>query len=70
MKENKIVKEERYCETAKFTRSGIMKKQNGCLDPKFDGDINDEGHCSKICLGVSYITTSWQVGDMMRQNGS
>ncbi len=40
------------------------------LDPVFLKYINDERHKWKICLGVPYATTIWQVGDASEQNGN
>ena len=31
--------------------------------------INDKNHTWKVCLGVPYATTLWQVGDASEQNG-
>ena len=31
--------------------------------------INNESHPWKVCLGVPYATTLWQVGDASEQNG-
>ena len=39
------------------------------LDPKFINYINHNGHRWKVCLGVPYATTLWQVGDASEQNG-
>ncbi len=39
------------------------------LDPKFVKHINDNGHKWRVCLGVPYATTLWQVGDASEQNG-
>ena len=38
-----------------------------CLDPKFVEYINDEVHQWKVCLGVPYATTLWQVGDALNR---
>ena len=40
------------------------------LNPKFLTYINDQGHRWKVCLGVPYGTTLWQVGDSSEQNGT
>lgn len=40
------------------------------LDPVFLEYINNAGHRWKVCLGVPYATTLWQVGDSSQQNGS
>ena len=47
----------------------IVDSHQSCLDPKFVEYINDSGHMWKICLGVPYATTLWQVGDASEQNG-
>ena len=39
------------------------------LDPKFVEYINDEVNQWKVCLGVPYATTLWQVGNASEQNG-
>ena len=39
------------------------------LYPKFVEYINDHDHRWKVCLGVPYATTLWQVGDASEQNG-
>ena len=39
------------------------------LDPKFINYINHNCHRYKVCLGVPYATTLWQVGDASEQNG-
>jgi hypothetical protein len=39
------------------------------LDPKFVEYINTEGHHWKVCLGVPYATSLWQVGDASEENG-
>lgn len=39
------------------------------LDPAFVDYINNESHPWKVCLGVPYATTLWQVGDASEQNG-
>ncbi len=40
------------------------------LDPKFIEYINDNGHRWKICLGVPYATSLWQVGESAKNNGT
>ena len=40
------------------------------LDPKFLTYINDQGHRWKVCLGVPYATSLWQVGESSEQNGT
>jgi hypothetical protein len=39
------------------------------LDPAFLEYINGEGHKWKVCFGVPYGTSLWQVGDAEQQNG-
>ncbi|KAL3804780.1 hypothetical protein ACHAW5_001887 [Stephanodiscus triporus] len=39
------------------------------LDPIFVEYINDSNHTWKVCLGVPYATSLWQVGDASEQNG-
>jgi len=38
------------------------------LDPVFIADINNPAHLWKMCLGVPYATSLWQVGDASEQN--
>jgi hypothetical protein len=40
------------------------------LDPMFLTYINDANHIWKVCLGVPYATSHWQVGDSAEQNGT
>jgi hypothetical protein len=47
----------------------IVDGHQSRLDPKFVDYINDSGHKWKVCLGVPYATTLWQVGDASEQNG-
>ena len=47
----------------------ILDGHQSRLDPKFVEYINDEVHQWKVCLGVPYATTLWQVGDASEQNG-
>ena len=47
----------------------IVDGHQSRLDPKFVEYINDDGHRWKVCLGVPYATTLWQVGDASEQNG-
>lgn len=66
----------------KFDAIGIAPRDNGVvpfllvdghqsrLDPVFLKYINDETHKWKICLGVPYATSLWQVGDASEQNGN
>ena len=39
------------------------------LDPAFVEYINNPAHRWKVCLGVPYATSLWQVGDASEQNG-
>ena len=39
------------------------------LDPVFVGYINNPAHPWKVCLGVPYAMSLWQVGDASEQNG-
>ena len=39
------------------------------LDPMFVDYINDQRHTWKVCLGVPYATTLWQVGEASEQSG-
>ena len=41
----------------------IVDGHQSRLDPKFVEYINDVGHHWKVCLGVPYAITLWQVGD-------
>jgi hypothetical protein len=41
----------------------IVDGHQSRLDPQFVDYINDKGHKWKVCLGVPYATTLWQVGD-------
>ncbi len=40
------------------------------MDPLFINYINNEGHHWKVCLGVPYATSLWQVGDSAQNNGT
>ena len=46
----------------------IVDGHQSRLDPKFVDYINTHGHKWKVCLGVPYATTLWQVGDASEQN--
>ena len=48
----------------------ILDGHESRLDPKFLTYINDVGHIWKVCLGVPYATSYWQVGDSAEQNGA
>jgi hypothetical protein len=39
------------------------------LDPLFIEDINNKEQKWKVCLGVPYATSLWQVGNASEQNG-
>ena len=47
----------------------IVDGHQSHLDPMFVNYINDQRHTWKVCLGVPYATTLWQVGDASEQNG-
>ena len=40
------------------------------LELPFIEYINDSAHKWKVCLGLPYGTSFWQVGDLSEQNGS
>ena len=40
------------------------------LELPFIKNINDSAHKWKVCLGLPYGTSFWQVGDLSEQNGS
>jgi hypothetical protein len=48
----------------------IIDGHESRLDPMFLTYINGEGHVWKVCLGVPYATSFWQVGDSAEQNGT
>jgi hypothetical protein len=48
----------------------IIDGHDSRLDPMFLTYINGEGHVWKVCLGVPYATSYWQVGDSREQNGT
>jgi hypothetical protein len=48
----------------------IIDGHESRLDPMFLTYINGEGHVWKVCLGVPYATSYWQVGDSAEQNGT
>jgi len=47
----------------------IVNSHQSRLHPQFVDYINDNGHKWKVCLGVPYASTLWQVGDASEQNG-
>ncbi len=47
----------------------IVDGHQSHLAPVFVEYINDENNTWKVCLGVQYATTLWQVGDASEQNG-
>jgi hypothetical protein len=47
----------------------IVDGHQSRLVPVFLEYINDKNHTWKVCLGVPYATTLWQVGDASEQNG-
>ncbi len=47
----------------------IVDGHQSHLAPVFVEYINDKGHTWKVCLGVPYATTLWQVGDASEQKG-
>eukprot|EP00985_Skeletonema_marinoi_P032003 scaffold37996_cov205-Skeletonema_marinoi.AAC.1 len=65
----------------KFDELKLVPRDNGVLpfllidghisrlDPAFLEYINGEGHKWKVCFGVPYGTSLWQVGDAEQQNG-
>jgi hypothetical protein len=48
----------------------IIDGHESRLDPTFLIYINDDNHIWKVCLGVPYATSYWQVGDSAEQNGT
>ena len=48
----------------------IVDGHQSRLDPAFIHYINDERHQWKVCFGVPYATTIWQVGDASELNGN
>jgi hypothetical protein len=47
----------------------IVDRHQSHLAPVFVEYINDKNNTWKVCLGVPYATTLWQVGDASEQNG-
>ena len=47
----------------------ILDGHQSRLHPAFIKYINDEDHLWKVCFGVPYATTIWQVGDASELNG-
>lgn len=47
----------------------IVDGHQSRYDPGFVDYINDKEHRWKVCLGVPYATSLWQVGDASQQNG-
>jgi hypothetical protein len=47
----------------------IVDGHQSRLAPVFVEYINNENNTWKVCLGISYATTLWQVGDASEQNG-
>ena len=47
----------------------IVDGRQSCLAPVFVEYINDKNNTWKVCLGVPYATTLWQVGDASEHNG-
>ncbi len=47
----------------------IVDGHQSCLAPVFVEYISDKRHTWKVCLGIPYATTLWQVGDASEQNG-
>ncbi len=48
----------------------LVNGHNTRLDPLFIDYINDSSHWWKVCLGVPYATSLWQVGDSSENNGT
>jgi hypothetical protein len=48
----------------------ILDGHESRLDVKFIAYINDPNHIWRVCLGVPYATSYWQVGDSAEQNGT
>jgi hypothetical protein len=48
----------------------IIDGHESRLAPTFLKYINDQGHVWKVCLGIPYATSFWQVGDSKEQNGT
>jgi hypothetical protein len=47
----------------------IIDEHQRCLAPVFVEYITNKNHTWKVCLGVPYATSLWQVGDTSEQNG-
>ena len=47
----------------------IVDGHQSRLDPKFVDYINNKKHPWRVCHGILYATTLWQVGDASEQNG-
>ncbi len=47
----------------------IVDGHQSRLAPVFVEYINNKNNTWKVCLGVPYATTLWQVGDASEQNG-
>jgi hypothetical protein len=47
----------------------IVDGHQSCLAPVFVDYINNKKNTWKVCLGIPYATTLWQVGDASEQNG-
>ena len=48
----------------------LINGHSSRLDPKFLTYINNCNHQWKVCLGVPYATSLWQVGDSNEHNGT
>mgnify|MGYP000485143821 CR=1 FL=1 len=48
----------------------LVDGHNTCFDPRFLEYINNTNHQWKVCLGVPYATSLWQVGDSAENNGT
>ncbi len=47
----------------------IVDEHQSHLAPVFVEYINNKNNTWKVCLGISYATTLWQLGDASEQNG-
>ena len=53
-----------------ITPTLVVDGHQSRLDREFLNYINDNNHRWKVCLGVPYATSLWQVGDSSEQNGA
>ena len=47
----------------------IVGGHQSWLNPRCVTYINNKAHEQRVCLGVPYATTLWQVGDALELNG-